>query len=605
MVEYVADFETQKDPQTGDMSVWAWALAPVDNPDKIEYGNNIIDFINRLKDFRSGIKVGFHNLKFDGSYIINSLFNDFHYEWVKSRKELKSKTFTTLISAQGVHYSYTICFYDNKRIKIFDTLKIFQKSVAEIALEFKLPMLKGEIDYKKFRGYNYQMTDEEKTYIKNDVQIICLALQAFRKEGMTRDTIASCALNFYKKEYFYNNYRFLNKFPVIDKGDYKLMRNAYRGGYVYANPKYQNKVVNHGIVLDVNSLYPYVMSSEDILLPIGTPKKFKGKYKKSNLYPLYIQFFAANFKLKKNKIPTIQVKGGAYMFNPTEYVTSSKGNMINLALSNVDLETFFECYNVIEIEYMGGYMFTAVPGLFKEYVEHFAKMKIEATKEGNAGKRATAKRLLNSLYGKFGATDNPYIKQPYIGEDKKLKFQTVEAEEPPKTIYLPVAIFITANARKIIQRAYIDNLERCIYCDTDSLHLLGDKIPNNIKVDKTEFGAFDKELVFEHAKVIGAKSYIEQYKVFKPKLKITKITKTKIKKHIERFYISRKLYILKFKVTCAGMPHTEDNLSLVNFKTFRVGSDIFSKLKFSQGVGGAELIDSEFTIHERKKRTTK
>ena len=40
MNEYISDFETQKDPETGVMSVWAWSIVEVDDLSNIQYGNN-------------------------------------------------------------------------------------------------------------------------------------------------------------------------------------------------------------------------------------------------------------------------------------------------------------------------------------------------------------------------------------------------------------------------------------------------------------------------------------------------------------------------------------------------------------------------------------
>ena len=60
------------------------------------------------------------------------------------------------------------------------------------------------------------------------------------------------------------------------------------------------------MVFDVNSLYPYVMYEKN--LPFGIPLYFKGKYKENKTYNLFIQNLRCNFKLKKNYIPTIQLK---------------------------------------------------------------------------------------------------------------------------------------------------------------------------------------------------------------------------------------------------------------------------------------------------------
>lgn len=39
----------------------------------------------------------------------------------------------------------------------------------------------------------------------------------------------------------------------------KILEVGYRGGFTYCNPKYKEKIVGKGVVLDVNSLYPSIL----------------------------------------------------------------------------------------------------------------------------------------------------------------------------------------------------------------------------------------------------------------------------------------------------------------------------------------------------------
>ena len=68
---------------------------------------------------------------------------------------------------------------------------------------------------------------------------------------------------------------------------------------------------------------------------------------------------------------------------PNEYVTSSKGLIINLVLSNVDLKLFFENYNVYDLKFLNGWKFKGMKGLFTQYIDKWIRVKIEATKNGN------------------------------------------------------------------------------------------------------------------------------------------------------------------------------------------------------------------------------
>lgn len=138
-----------------------------------------------------------------------------------------------------------------------------------------------------------------------------------------------------------------------------------------------------GCVLDVNSLYPYVM--HDKLMPYDEPEYFVGKYEEDKVYPLYIQCITCSFTLKKNHIPTIQIKN-SFFFKGNEYLESSRndeGDLVTLVLTSVDLKLFLEHYDVHYINYKYGYKFKGINGLFTSYIDKWTKVKIESTIAGN------------------------------------------------------------------------------------------------------------------------------------------------------------------------------------------------------------------------------
>jgi len=64
-------------------------------------------------------------------------------------------------------------------------------------------------------------------------------------------------------------------------------------------------------------------------LPFGEPLFFEGKYKEDKVYNLYIQMITCSFEIKKNKIPTIQIKNNKAFFRANEYLeTSNRRNCL-------------------------------------------------------------------------------------------------------------------------------------------------------------------------------------------------------------------------------------------------------------------------------------
>lgn len=573
MKKFTADFETATWLEN-ETWVWAWAVCNIED-EKIEIGNNINSFINFCIKENNPI-LYFHNLKFDGEFIINWCIEN-GFKWVDKKEDIENKTFTTLITDMGQFYNITIYFkVGNKKVKkvtIYDSLKIIPFSVEQIAKSFNLPISKLKIDYKMPRAKGHILTEEEKEYIKNDVLIVAKALKVLFSEGLTRMTEGSNALNNYKE--ILTKSKFEHYFPELDYETDKDIRQAYKGGFTYLNPIYKEKDVKNGVVLDVNSLYPSVMYTEK--LPFGDPIYYEGKYKEDKVYDLYIQMITCSFELKKDKIPTIQIKNNRMFFKPNEYLTSSNNEIVCLVLTSVDLKLFLEQYNVYDLDYISGWKFKSIKGLFTDYIDKWIKIKIDATKSGNKGMRTLAKLMLNSLYGKFATSMDSRLKMPFLGDDEIIHYK-MQDKETKKGIYLPMGCFITAYARnKTIRtsQAIKDyslkkyGKDLYIYSDTDSIHTLLpiEELKQFCDIDPVRLGAWKHEGSFTKARFIRQKCYIEE---------------------IDN----------EIQITCAGMPKT--CYSQVNWENFRTGLTVHGKLTFSHVKGGVILKETDFTIIEDK-----
>lgn len=445
-MKFSADFETTTDEK--DCRVWAWGLCEIGNPKNFIYGNNI----NTLFDYCQGNEnyiLYYHNLKFDGEYIIYDLLNK-GFKHIEDKKEKEDKTFSTLISDDGKFYSIEIYFkVGNKKmnyITIYDSLKILNMEVLKIAQAFGLgehaERIKEEkIDYHKYREIGHELTKEEIEYLKNDVEVVAVALDQLFKEDLTKMTQGSDALYDYKKIIGEDNFSYY--FPVLPYEIDETLRQSYRGGFCYVNPVNQNKIIKNIMILDVNSLYPSVMYHN--ILPVGNPEFYTGQYKEDKFYPLYIQQIKCSFELKEGKLPTLLAKN-SYM-SSKQYLTTSDGEIMRITLTSVDLELFLKHYEVRDLEYIQGFKFRGKLHLFDKYIEKWSKRKIESKKAGNRGMYQISKIMLNSLYGKFGSNPNVASKSPYLTEEGIVKYKTGEQKQKD-SIYIPIASFITSYARK-------------------------------------------------------------------------------------------------------------------------------------------------------------
>ena len=571
MKNFTADFETSTWLED-ESFVWAWALCEIGNTENLKIGNTIESFFETVLKEENPI-VLFHNLKFDGEFILYYLLKN-GFEYV-DKKEKKDKSFSTLISDMGLFYQIEVYYHVTKKhvkkITFRDSLKIINQSVESIAKTFKLEESKLKIDYNAPRERGHILTDEEKEYIKNDVVIVAKGLEYLYDMGLTKMTAGSNALSEYKS--IINPKMFEKLYYKLTYECDKDLRQAYKGGFTYLNPAYEGINVGEGEVLDVNSLYPSVMYNN--LLPFGEPFFYEGQYKEDIIYPLYIQRITCSFKIKKNKIPTIQIKHRQFIDN--EYLTSSGGEIVALTLTNVDLKLFFEQYDVEDLKYHCGWKFKAMHGLFKEYIDKWIGIKNDATISGNKGLRQVAKIMLNSLYGKFATGLDVRSKIPYL-EDDVVHYLTT-APDRKDGVYLPMGCFITAYAREktirtsqAIKDYSIKKYGKDLYCysDTDSIHTLlpVEELKQFCEIDDVKLGAWKHESHFTKAKFIRQKTYLEEING-------------------------------EMKITCAGLP--QRCYSQVEWDSFKVGMNVDGKLRFKHVKGGVNLVETEFTIKADKK----
>lgn len=311
------------------------------------------------------------------------------------------------------------------------------------------------------------------------------------------------------------------------------------------------------------------------LLPFGEPFFYEGKYKEDKIYPLYIQRITCSFKVKKNKIPTIQIKHRQFIDN--EYLTSSNGEIVALTLTNVDLDLFLEQYDVEDLKYHSGWKFKAMHGLFKDYIDKWIKIKNDSTISGNKGMRQVSKIFLNSLYGKFATGLDVRSKIPYL-EDDIVHYMTTPPDRK-EGIYIPMGCFITAYAREktirtsqAIKDYSLKKYGKDLYCysDTDSIHTLlpVEELKQFCEIDDVKLGAWKHESHFTKAKFIRQKTYLEEIDG-------------------------------EMKITCAGLPPR--CYSQVEWDSFKVGMKVDGKLRFKHVKGGVNLVETEFTIKADKK----
>ena len=558
----VGDFETTVYAGQKSTEVWASAVVPFFSED-VQIYHSIEETLDALISLNRNIIIYYHNLKFDGSFWLDYLMHNPKYSLAVHKtgdadldidylteKEMKNNSFTTLISDLGQWYNIKIKV-NGKIIEMRDSLKLLPFSVKQIGNSFDTKHKKLEMEYTGFRYAGCEITEEEKQYIANDVLVVKEALENLLNEGHKKSTIGSCALDEFKRitgdycyaEYFPDVYKIpldFEKYGSENAGEY--IRKSYKGGWCYVVKGKENKVFHDGITLDVNSLYPSVMSEmSGNYYPIGKPYFMRGKamadyiqQMKNDKCEYYQEYYfvriKTKFQLKEGYLPCIQIKS-SFLYRANERLETSDiydrrtnkyydkyrefdGSIqeasVILTLTQTDFELIQEHYDLYDFEILDGCVFQSERALFDKYITKYKTIKQNST----GARRTLAKLMLNSLYGKLSTSPTASHKVPYLRDDGSISFIPV-ADSEKKTVYIPAGSAITSYARAFTIRAaqanyYGKDKRGFIYADTDSLHL--DLKPSEIKgveIDDKEFCKWKLESCWTDAIFVRQKTYIE------------------------------------------------------------------------------------------------
>ena len=356
---YAADFETTTSKE--DCRVWSAAIVKMHSREVVIYPD-IEHFIYFVEALKRDTHIYFHNLKFDGSFIVLYLLNCSKYKSITGSNcsnvkpgELKPGEYQYFISDVGLWYCIELRT-ENALITFRDSLKILPFTLEKLTNDFNVEHKKTKMEYHDKTSLA-DCTDSDIEYIKNDVLGLIECLEIFQESyGLDYLTIGSTALNYFKTQLkstvdgkkMERNIFVEHEKTVFNDGEYKelnfisevdkekkynkdleqFLRKSYRGAFCYVNPKFQEKEIRCPItVYDVNSLYPSVMYSQRF--PIGSPSKLTDypenqfancsiEFKKSIYF--FIRLYINDVKLKDGYLPTFQIKDDL-RFGANEWMT--------------------------------------------------------------------------------------------------------------------------------------------------------------------------------------------------------------------------------------------------------------------------------------------
>jgi hypothetical protein len=615
---FVADFETcdgekdyKIDNKTGVMikeqKVWLAGFKNLATM-KSEYFYSIDDFMQAIlaRGDNQNTEYAFHNLRYDGSYIIPYLLNKTEYEYVATKPA--AKQFSVLVDNRNNWYSITIQVTNRRRVLIWDSLKLFPSQLEYLHEVYSTPTKKIHEDqefYTTVRPDGYIPNEREMMYFENDLQVPAETLNKHIELYGLRFKKTQASQSFYNFEQTFKAWK--SRFPALTSEQDNAIRKAYWGGISYVPPHKRGVTFYKIGVYDINSSYPDKAANKK--LPYGAVLLESGEGKHPDMSKFWVAEVIMQFTLKPNCLPCIPAKAileGGFLEEKDsihdKWLEDSKG-LVKLRLSCIDYVTIQESYIVTKVYFKWAMhwawkvhkevaKFVNMNNDIKVKYSKLAKKEtdLEVKAEYNV-KRNRAKIDNNSFYGKFGEEIIKKGMSPYLDEDgNKVKWEMDRVDETSegKRKFLPVAIAITAWGRRQLVEGWNTLGEHALYCDTDSLHFLlegDDKLEKAAKqgrfeVDNEKLGAWKLEGKMKQGRYLRSKAYMEETEDG------------------------------EIEVTLSGLPadkHTglfSKKRSCLNWDNFHIGTEIppekSNKFRTVPTPTGNKLLPTSFQIKEKE-----
>lgn len=400
----------------------------------------------------------------------------------------------------------------NKSIVFLDSMNWFPESIAKTGERLGIPKMK--IDFETCT------IEELKVYCRNDVLIDYENFKQFIKflVGNTISrlcyTRASTAMAAYLLRHYHTPIYIHNNAEAI-----KLERDSYKGGrcecFYIGEPDYDTFYV-----LDVNSLYPFVMRNNPY------PVKYNKMPKKTSINTLkrIIKSYSvvARVLIETNE-PVYAVRRERTLFPIGVFETTLCTPELDYGLKHGHIKEVYDC------------VIYEQANIFESYVDTIYTLRQDFLSAGVDVYQNLCKYLLNSLYGKWGQKAENWVKiadAPNEPDREELLF-TYESNKVMRIRYLLGELFelrsygeaynsfpaisshVTAYGRmylwSLMQTAGKGNY---FYCDTDSL-IVNDAGMDNLssKRHETELGFMKHEETTHKFIIHGLKDYEKDSKV--------------------------------------------------------------------------------------------
>jgi hypothetical protein len=517
--------------------------------DKVYYGRELYDFEKVLKDLPTDIEIiiWVHNLSYEFHFLSNFL------DWKN-------------VFAKEPHKPMKCTPVDYPNIEFRCSYMLTRLSLDAWGNQIGFKKATGDLDYETLRTPRTGLTDEELNYCERDCLVVYNGIKSYLKTygnirdipltqtGTVRRVIKDLLME--DKEYV----KFIKKLVPHSAVEYKMLMDIFAGGFTHANKIYSGKVIRDTIEhYDFASSYPTVMISEKYP---STPWAYVPKRIVPTFSKLEETFdkYAYIMEIKFTNI---------YCVTNNTYIQASKCDGINMEYDNgrvlsadelvitcteQDYLTIIETYEYDTIELLSLYKSVKayLPTKLVDYILtlYGNKTSLKGV-EGQEDLYMQSKQYINSLFGmsvtaivqrNIKYKDGVWALEDLTEDVVNKKLDKLRHWAPREKRYFlsySWGCWITAYARRNLWRCIESCDDEVLYCDTDSIFVVGrhnfDWYNNDIinklklacehhKIDfnrtrpatrtgvRKQLGIFDKEDDCTEFITLGAKRYVERRK---------------------------------------------------------------------------------------------
>lgn len=533
----------------------------------VYYGREIESFVELLDDLPTdtALTIWVHNLAYEFHFLQNIL------TW----KE---------IFARSAHKPMKAVSNEYENITFRCSYMLTRLSLASWGKQLGIPKHVGDLDYEKIRTPLTPLTEKELEYGEYDCLIVEAGIKKYLEKYKTQDKIpltqtGTVRLETKERLRKADGYaRFIKRLLPKSAREYKMLQRIFSGGYTHANRLWAGAPVQ-GLIqhYDFASSYPTVMVAEKYPMTpwryipdreLPDESTFEDTAWIMELTFRRLKSTSANTYLQKSKcaVRNAEFDNGRVL----------KADELTVWLTEQDYITVKNNYTWEELE-VGKTYKSNKDYLPKEFVEYILELYGNKTSlkdvAGYEDLYMQSKQYINSMYGmsvtaiiqsSVELSGTTWTTQPITEEYVNAELDKIRADKGLKYfLSYSWGCWVTAYARRNLWTCIESCDTEMLYCDTDSIFVLGEHDftwYNELVTDKLRRACEAQGIDFEKTRPKTPKGKAKPLGIFAAEDDCTEFITLGAKRYVERRESDNKLHLTVSGINKGAVEMLDDDI---------------------------------------------